>query len=186
MTAHSCLGNHKRDIVKNIITIGIAGVCWHMEGNVVLTLLPIMDTARFYLYVSSKVTTFKSSQWHCPDTLAPSYSAIAAREAKAVASEAERRKRTKYAHLNPSHHFVPIAVETLSAFGPEALTFIRDLQASGMPPGSHSHHHHLRQRVAVVVHAARECRGHPRLHGRCWPGTGALRFSFVVCTCSCM
>ena len=64
---------------------------------------------------------------HCPDTLAPSYSEVAAREAKAVASEAESKKRAKYAHLNPSHHFVPMAVETLGAFGPEALTFIRDL-----------------------------------------------------------
>ena len=157
-----------------------------MEGNV-LTLLPIMDTVHFYLYVSSNVTTFKSSQWHCPDTLAPSYSAVAAREAKAVASEAESKKRAKYAHLNPSHHFVPIAVETLGAFGPEALTFIHDLgrriRDATREPLSH---HHLRQRVAVVVHAARECRGHPRLHGRCWPGTGALRSSFVVCTCSCM
>ena len=60
---------------------------------------------------------------HCPDT----YSAVAAREAKAVASEAESKKRAKYAHLNPSHPFVPIAVETLDAFGPEALTFICDL-----------------------------------------------------------
>ena len=59
----------------------------------------------------------------CPDTLAPSYSSVAAREAGAVASEVERRKRAKYTHLNPSHHFVPIAVETLGAFGPRGPHF---------------------------------------------------------------
>ena len=88
----------------------------------------------------------------CPDTLAPSYSAVAAREAGAVASEAERRKRAKYAHLNPSHHFVPIAVETLGAFGPEALTFIRDLGRRIMDATQEPlSHHHLRQRIAVAV-----------------------------------
>ena len=64
----------------------------------------------------------------CPDTLATSYSAVAAREVGAVASEAERGKKAKYAHLEPSHHFVPIAVETLGAFGPEVLSFVRDLE----------------------------------------------------------
>ena len=88
----------------------------------------------------------------CPDTLAPSYSAVAAREAGAVASEAQRRKRAKYAHLNPSHHFVPIAVETLGAFGPEALTFIRDLGQRIMDATQEPlSHHHLRQRIAVAV-----------------------------------
>ena len=47
----------------------------------------------------------------CLDTLATSYSAVAAREAVAVASKAERRKKAKYIHLEPSHYFVPIAVE---------------------------------------------------------------------------
>ena len=45
----------------------------------------------------------------CPDTLATSYSAVAAREAGAVA---ERRKKAKYAHLEPSHHFAHITVDS--------------------------------------------------------------------------
>ena len=61
----------------------------------------------------------------CPDTLTPSYAALATREAGAVG--AEQRKKEKYAHLDPSHFFVPTAVETLGAIGPEAGHFFRDL-----------------------------------------------------------
>ena len=43
----------------------------------------------------------------CLDTLAPSYSAIAAREAEAVASKAKRRRRAKYTHVNPSTTLCP-------------------------------------------------------------------------------
>ena len=63
----------------------------------------------------------------CPDTLAPSYTALSTREAGAVAAEMEQRKREKYVHLDPSHFFVPIAVETLGAMGPEAGHIFRDL-----------------------------------------------------------
>ena len=63
----------------------------------------------------------------CPDTLAPSYSTLAVREAGAVADEAERKKKVRYAHLENSHHFVPVAVETLGVFGSEARSFFKDL-----------------------------------------------------------
>ena len=45
--------------------------------------------------------------------MAPSYLNIAAREAGSVANEAERNKRSKYAHLEANQHFTPIAVEML-------------------------------------------------------------------------
>ena len=62
----------------------------------------------------------------CPDTLAPSCSSFASREAGIVAEEAERRKKVKYTHLETSHcfSFIPVAVETLGVFGPEAGQFI--------------------------------------------------------------
>ena len=63
----------------------------------------------------------------CPDTFAPSHVALAAREAGLVASQAERAKTQKYALLVSSHHFVPIAIATLGVFGPEAITFIKEL-----------------------------------------------------------
>ena len=64
---------------------------------------------------------------HMPDTLAPSYSALATSEAGAVAAEMERRKKAKYFHLDSSHFFVPIAVETLGVMGREAGRFFRGL-----------------------------------------------------------
>ena len=39
----------------------------------------------------------------CPDSLAPSYTALTMREAGAVAAEEEQRNREKYVHLDPSH-----------------------------------------------------------------------------------
>ena len=39
-------------------------------------------------------------------------------EISTVAEEAE--KKTKYAHLVDSYHFVPVVVESLGAFSPEA------------------------------------------------------------------
>ena len=63
----------------------------------------------------------------CTDTLAPSHRALAAREPRAVAADAEQRKRVKYAHLDHTHHFVPVAVETLGAMGAEALVFFKEV-----------------------------------------------------------
>ena len=63
----------------------------------------------------------------CPDTYAPSHLALAAREAGAVANQAEQQKTEKYAHLSASHHFVPFAVETSGVFGPEALSLLEDI-----------------------------------------------------------
>ena len=81
----------------------------------------------------------------CPDTLAPSYSSLATREAGAVAEEAEQRKKVKYSHLERSHCFIPVAVETLSVFGPEARYLVKNL-------GRRIAHATLeRQRISVAV-----------------------------------
>ena len=86
----------------------------------------------------------------CPDTLAPFYSTLTVREAGAVADEAERKKKVKYAHLENSHHFVPVAVETLVVFGSEARSFFKDLggRIKAQAPLSH---HYLLQRISVAV-----------------------------------
>ena len=45
-----------------------------------------------------------------------------------AASAAESRKRTKYAELSSGNYaFVPVAIETLGAWGPCALEFCADL-----------------------------------------------------------
>ena len=44
-----------------------------------------------------------------------------------MASYAEDRKDDIYANLNLNHIFVPVAVETLGAFGPKTLRFLTHL-----------------------------------------------------------
>ena len=88
----------------------------------------------------------------CPDMFALSHIPQATREAGAVASAAEVRKRSKYQDLLATHEFVAIAVETSSAFGPEAEAFIREVgQRLRGTLRDHMSHAHLLQRVAVTV-----------------------------------
>ena len=88
----------------------------------------------------------------CPDTLAPSHTNLAASEPGAVAEEAELRKKAKYSHLEASHHFVPVAVETMGVFGPEARSFLRDLgRHLTRVTGDPLEHNYLMQRIAVAV-----------------------------------
>ena len=63
----------------------------------------------------------------CPDTLAPSHITLAASEAGAVASDAERME---YSHLDRSLLFVPIAIESLGVLESEAKRFLRELYAN--------------------------------------------------------
>ena len=63
----------------------------------------------------------------CPDTYAPSYSALATREAGAVAAQAEVNKCAKYSHLDSGHEFVPVAIETSGVLGPLTRTFLKEL-----------------------------------------------------------
>ena len=55
------------------------------------------------------------------------YASDATREARAVATAAEARKREKYALLSKSHHFVPIEIETTGALGPNTLSLLTDI-----------------------------------------------------------
>ena len=87
-----------------------------------------------------------------PRYLCPSHVSSAATSSGAVAKQAEQAKKAKYAHLDASHYFVPLAVETLGVLGPEALLFLRDLghrlkEATGEPRS----HQFLLQRLSVAV-----------------------------------
>jgi len=85
----------------------------------------------------------------CPDTLAlsPVY------KSSLAASEAETRKSTKYSDLSAAHTFVPIAVETFGAWGPEASAFVfelgRRIRATSGDPRSTLF---LRQRIEIALH----------------------------------
>ena len=57
---------------------------------------------------------------------APCYANIVIGEAEAVAEEAEKRKRAKYAHFDATHVFVPSLV--YSVLGVEARSVFRELR----------------------------------------------------------
>ena len=86
------------------------------------------------------------------DTFAASHREIAVREPGAVAAAAEHRKWSKYCDLDATHHFVPIAVETLCVLGQDARNFFREVArrvtAVTNEPQSHQS---LLQRVAVAI-----------------------------------
>ena len=88
----------------------------------------------------------------CPDTLAPSHIPHSSTAAGSAAGEAESRKISKYSALLPSFDFSPVAIETLGAWGPGALAFVKDLgsriaSTSGEPRSSFF----LRQRLDIAV-----------------------------------
>ena len=88
----------------------------------------------------------------CSDTLVPSHSTLAEREAGAVTNDAKHRKRAKYAHLDSSHFFVPVAVETMGVLGREADCFLREVarQIEQMSDDRLAHQY-LLQCVSVAV-----------------------------------
>ena len=63
----------------------------------------------------------------CIDTFAPSSRSLAVQAAGSVAEKAESPKAKKYSDLNHTHEFAPIAVESSGVFGPQSLTFAREL-----------------------------------------------------------
>ena len=66
----------------------------------------------------------------CPDTFAPSYSTIAAKQVGAVAQQAEEKKMQKYKHLDSCYFFTPVAIETSGVFGPKTMEFLKGLGLS--------------------------------------------------------
>ena len=88
----------------------------------------------------------------CHDTFASSYSPSATREAGAVAALAEERKTAKYAHLNPTHAFTPVAIETSGVFGPQTMAFLKELgQRLAQASGDERSTTYLFQRLSVAV-----------------------------------
>ena len=88
----------------------------------------------------------------CTDIFAASHLAHATREARAVATLAEERKRAKYLDLAQTHHFVAVVVETTGAMGTEALDFFADI-GSRIRAVTHEAQTHsfILQQVAVAL-----------------------------------
>ena len=69
-----------------------------------------------------------------------------------MAAAAERRKRTKYSNLPPTHLFVPVAIETTGVPGPETASFLKELSGRlRQVSGDEDSHHHLLQHLSVAV-----------------------------------
>lgn len=58
-----------------------------------------------------------------PIQFASSYRCQATHATGKVAEAAEKKKSNKYGHLGPAHIFMPVAIETLGAFGPKNTGF---------------------------------------------------------------
>ena len=61
------------------------------------------------------------------DTLAPSYLELSIHSAGAVAEAAADRKRKKYSCISGTHHFIPVAVETLGPICSEGASFLSEI-----------------------------------------------------------
>ena len=106
------------------------------------------------------------------DTHAPSHQALAAREPQVVAVDGESKKHSKYAHLESTHHFVPVAVETLGALGPEASSLLKEIASCiSLARGEERAHEFLLQRVAVAVQRGNAASVYTRVY---------LNFFFVL------
>jgi len=85
-------------------------------------------------------------------TLAASYVSSTAREAGAAAEMAATRKSSKYADLSHSHHFQPIALQTLGSMNSSAVSFFQDLSRRiNQVSGDSREASYLSQRIAVTI-----------------------------------
>ena len=74
----------------------------------------------------------------CSDTFALSHLQLAAREAGAVADQAEQRKMAKYIDLAATHHFVPVAIESRGVSDPRHMCKVCE-QSVKCPDGMIKH-----------------------------------------------
>ena len=88
----------------------------------------------------------------CCDTFATSNLHLAVTDPGAVAARAENVKISKYAHLDSSYLFIPVAIETCGTFGPEAKKFLQDLRRRlKRATLEDKAHQYLVQRISVAV-----------------------------------
>jgi hypothetical protein len=88
----------------------------------------------------------------CSDTFAPSHLPTTTLHAGAAAVDAEKAKHRKYTPLEETYFFTPVAVETSGVWGPEGLSFIREIGTRIMlvngDPRSTSY---LIQRISLAI-----------------------------------
>jgi len=88
----------------------------------------------------------------CPDTLASSHLTITGATAGAAAEGAELAKLHKYTSFSPSYKIVPVAIETLGAYGSSARSLVGDLGSRiTRCTGDHRSTLFLRQRISIAL-----------------------------------
>ena len=94
----------------------------------------------------------------CPDTLAPSHLNSTCATAGSAAIDSEELKYRKYSSFSPSYKIIPIAIETLGAYGASARSFISDLGSRiTWTTGEHRSTLFLRQRLSMTMQRANAC-----------------------------
>ncbi len=87
-----------------------------------------------------------------PDTLAQSHVQATAVNAGAAAARAEATKTIKFAALTATHVFIPLAFETLGAWGEQARVFIAQLgRRIADVSGDVRETEFLRQRLSIAI-----------------------------------
>ena len=75
-----------------------------------------------------------------------------------MAASAEQRKKNKYAHLEATHQFVPIAIESLGVVGEEESVFFKDLgRRISIITQEKSSHQFLYTAEGLDGNSARQC-----------------------------
>ena len=88
----------------------------------------------------------------CSDTFAPSHLSLASRKCGAVADQAEVIKASEYRHLDTTHTFAPVSVETIGAFGQETLYFLKEVGCRLRTlSGEAQSHQYLIQRLSIAI-----------------------------------
>src|SRR6476661_218155 len=96
------------------------------------------------------------------DTLAPSHVTDSSSSAGSAAAKAEGIKTAKYASLAQTHVFIPLALETMGAWGQQCTDFVTDLgRRLTAVSGEKREPSFLRQRISMAVQRgnALACRG---------------------------
>ena len=77
---------------------------------------------------------------------------ILAKTQGAVANEAERKKKIKYAALFERFYFIPIAIDTIGAYGDEAAKLIQEIgQKLKSKTGEDRSTSYLKQKISILV-----------------------------------
>ena len=87
------------------------------------------------------------------NTLANSYTPTTSVTSSGAAEAAVMRKRAKYAEMIQSHHFVPIALETLGSINMDGQRILRSLgERLSSISGDPKETTFLYQRISVLIH----------------------------------